>query len=266
MSTRTFAAPVSGAVVFALEASAVDVVINVSYDAEAASAELSGPAEVVDSARSITSRSASANSKWRLTLPRPRPVVIGNDTIINQVGGTVIIGDTMSIGGLSISGGHVQIGAIHGATVISTGAAAEPLTLTVTLPAGSQVRARIDAGKLTTHGYLPVVELDGISADADIAGVGALRVRTVSGDIEVGHVAGTADLYSTSGAIDVRNTAGNVTAETVSGAIAIRAVSDITVNATSVSGDITVRVARGTYPDVRARSVSGEVRTTSERN
>lgn len=258
-ANRTLTAPVTGPVVFDLEAGVGSVVVTVSPDAEVASAELSGPAEVVDNARPDGS-----DGRWSLVLPRSGATVAGvSGTVIQSAGSTVIVGNV--VGAVHLGHGQVTVNGIEvtGATVM---APSEPVRLAVTLPADSRLDARVGAGTLTTHGYLPSVDVSGTSPDIDIDGAGVLRARTVSGDIRAAHVSVTADLHVTSGDIGIRNTAGNVTAQSVSGDIGIRSAADITIDARSVSGDITVRSARGTYPDVRARSVSGDVRTTAERN
>jgi hypothetical protein len=149
-----------------------------------------------------------------------------------------------------------------GGTNIST-ITTEPVRLAVTLPAGSRLAARLDAGHLTAYGELPEAEITGTAADVDIATVGTLRVRTVSGDITAGTVTGSAGLHSVSGDIGIDAAAGEVIAETTSGDIAVHATAPVLVDAASVSGDIRVTAPAGTCPDVQARSVSGRVRTTT---
>ena len=88
-----------------------------------------------------------------------------------------------------------------------------------------------------------------------------MRVRTVSGDITARTVASSAELRSVSGDIGIDAAAGPVTAETTSGDITVHAAEPVTIDAASVSGDIRVTAGPGVCPSVRARSVSGRVRT-----
>jgi hypothetical protein len=257
MTTKTFRSDITGSLVFDLEAAAAIVRITVSPDATTATAELSGPAEIVDGARATSSA-----GRWVLTLPCPRPIITGNATVINHGGGTIIVGDVMTVTGLSIGGGRVQVGSIRGVSGIAVGGT-EPVRLTVTLPAGSRLTASIDAGQLTVRGELPDAEINGTAVDVEVGVVARLAVRTISGDITADAVTGSAGLHTVSGDVRVRATSGPVTASTTSGDIAIDTASSVVIDARSVSGDITVQALglNGAMPDVRARSVSGDVRT-----
>jgi hypothetical protein len=180
----------------------------------------------------------------------------GGVTVINgAVGASVIVGDSMTF----------VNGRLVGGTNIHSIGAAGPVRLSVTLPIRSCLEARLDAGTLSTCGPLPRVSVTGTSADVEIASAGVAEVRTVSGDITVGAVADCARLRTVSGDIRVDAAAGQVTAQTTSGDISVHAESFGPVDTESVSGDIRVTADPGACPDVRARSVSGRVRTTGGR-
>lgn len=250
-AVRTFTAPGSGPVVFELGAAAARVKITVSLDAPVARAEVSGPTEVVRS-----TRASVTGGRWVLALPSAQA---GTSVTRTSSRTTVIAGDIPA--GVSVIGGQVIIGG-RDVTAAVSAAAPEPVRVTVTLPAGSAVVAQLGAGLLTVCGGLAHGDITATSADVDAGTVNDVRVRTVSGDIAVGGVAGSAQLVTVSGEISVAIAAGPVTAQTTSGDITVHATQPVTVDATSVSGDITVTARPGIRPDVRARSVSGRVRTS----
>jgi hypothetical protein len=131
MASRTFAASVRGAVGLLLRAPVVDVVIVVSPDAVVASADLTGPAVIVDAVESDT-----IGSQWDLTVLRPPPTVIetsGFTTIMAD--GTEVMFDRASC------------------TSVELSRPAGSLRLLITLPAGSW-RVRTDARHLEIHGEL----------------------------------------------------------------------------------------------------------------
>jgi hypothetical protein len=253
MAAQTFAAPVPGPVGFDLDASVASVEITVSPAATVASAELSGPAEVVNGTRATAS-----DTRWALTLPRTTYPATGGTVVVQTTGHQVFRG---TLGGpVVMTGGRVIVNGVD-VTAAASGPAPEPVHLAVTLPAGSRLAARLDAGTLTTRGELPAAEVTATSADADIDTAGSLAVRTVSGDITARSVIWVAKLRSVSGDIDVDAAGGPVSADTTSGDITVHATAAVTIDTATVSGDIRVTAAPGISPDVRARSVSGRVRT-----
>jgi DUF4097 and DUF4098 domain-containing protein YvlB len=262
MTAKTFTAPGPGPVLFRLDALAACVEITVSPDTATASAELSGPAEVVNGARA-----AASGGQWALTLPRWPP--LAGMTVIQGAGTTIVTADVIPAG-VSVIGGRVIVGDsmtfVNGRLVsgvnVRTVAAAEPVRLAVTLPAGSALTAEVAAGTLAVRGDLPTAAVTTTSADVNLDTTGDARVRTVSGDITARTVASSAYLRTVSGDIGVDAAAGPVTAGTISGDIAVHAAGPVTIDVTSVSGDIRVTAGPGVCPDVRARSVSGRVRAT----
>ena len=162
-------------------------------------------------------------------------------------------------GSIVMTGGRVLVDGVD--VTAAAGPAAEPVRLAVRLPAGSSLTGRSAAGQLTTRGELAHVDLTSTAADVDIDVAETLSARTISGDIHAATIGATARLHSTSGDIRLDAAAGPVTAETVSGDITCCVTRPVTVDASSVSGDIDITATRGVRPDVRARSVSGHVRT-----
>jgi DUF4097 and DUF4098 domain-containing protein YvlB len=103
------------------------------------------------------------------------------------------------------------------------------------------------------------------SGDVRVAGAGGgLGAQTVSGDVDVQHVGAAAELRTVSGDIRVAAAASSVTMQTVSGDQELDAAHEGEVHAKSVSGDITVGVARGAAVWIDAKSVSGSTRSELE--
>lgn len=269
MAVKTFTAPDPGPVTFRLDAPVAATEITVSPDARTASAELSGPAEVVDGAAAEVS-----GSEWMLTLPQPAAgagsVVVRSagpgSRVVNVATGGAVVG----FQGLTVSGSQSVVMAggrvvVNGVDITAAGPVVvtpEPVRLAVTLPAGSRVNARAGAGTLAVHGEVHGTILISKSADVVLDSAEYARVRAVSGDITAGTVTRNGNLHSVSGDITVDAAAGPVSADTISGDITVHAAGPVTIDAESVSGDIRVTAAPGTSPDVSASSVSGRVRTT----
>jgi hypothetical protein len=249
-TTREFHSPYRGPIAFDLDAPAAEVVVTVSPTAEKAYAELTGPDEIVNGTRPTLD-----DGRWGLVLPTPEATgnVIrhGNAVITNFGSGVVVTGDSMTF----------VNGRLVGGTNIRTISASEPVRLFVTLPAGSRLDVRQTAGTLAVRGALTEARISGTSADVDIETVGMLRARTISGSVTAELVTGRSAVNTVSGGIDITEADGDVTAQTVSGSISVGTASDISVDAESVSGNVTVRPRGAAQPDVRAHSVSGRVRT-----
>lgn len=130
------------------------------------------------------------------------------------------------------------------------------------------------------------VRLGTVSADGLVSGtVAAAHVKTVTGTIVVDGVHGHVDAKTVSGSIDVRDQHGIFTGDTVSGALTVQAAtmpqlraksvsgslvvdlasSPSTLAASTVSGDVTVRIPADAGFDLDARSVSGRVVAGGER-
>jgi hypothetical protein len=243
--------PVTGPVTFVLDATRTAVLADITIDpaATTAHAELSGPPKITE-----CTRVSGSGRTWELTLPRHQSA--GGIQVTGHGGTVFVTGDVAA--GVSVVAGRVFVNG----TEVTPGPAAGPARLTVTLPAGSAVVARLSAGSLGTHGLAERAEVSGISADLDIDQAGTVRASTVSGDITTGPVAGSCVLATTSGDVTADSAGGPVTVQTVSGDIRVHATAPVPVGAGSVSGDIRVTAAPGICPDVQARSVSGRVRTT----
>jgi len=132
MASRTFTASVPGPVGLLLRAPVVDVVIVVSPEAVVASADLTGPASIVDAVEHETT-----GSQWDLTVLRPPPTVIetGRFRTTVMADGTEIMFDRLTSASVTLD------------------RPADSLRLLITLPAGSW-RVSTDARHLDIHGEL----------------------------------------------------------------------------------------------------------------
>lgn len=130
------------------------------------------------------------------------------------------------------------------------------------------------------------VQLGTVSADGLVSGTaGDARVKTVSGTIVVDGVHGKLDAKTVSGAIEIRDHHGVVTGDSVSGSLTVQAATmphlraksvsgsltvdlgsaPATLGASTVSGDVTVRIPAAAGFDLQATSVSGQVVAGQER-
>ena len=101
-----------------------------------------------------------------------------------------------------------------------------------------------------------------VSGDARVDSVGrSLKLQSVSGDIHADVVGGPAELKSVSGDARLGAASDSVTIQTVSGDQNVGAVSQGAVQAKSVSGDVSVGIARGSRVWIDAKSVSGDTRS-----
>ena len=171
----------------------------------------------------------------------------------------------------------------------------------VRLPEGASVDVATAAGKITGEGTLGATRARTASGDVSLGPVeGDLSARTASGDVTAASVTGGAELTTASGSvrcgpvgqtalvktasgdIDVESVAGRMTAETASGDIGVGVLQDgcdlKTVSGDqrvrqlvmgkadfkTVSGDLTISVARGTAVTIDVESLSGALSSEIE--
>lgn len=171
-----------------------------------------------------------------------------------------------------------------------------PVTVSVHLPEGADVEVSTAAGDITADGAFGGATLNTASGGIRVTAVsGDLHANTASGDFSVVSVTGKAELASASGDIDcgtlegrarIRTASGDVsvkvgrshvTVESASGDVRIGEISDgCQVKTASgdqeleravsgrarletMTGDVTVGVARGTMVEVDAETLSGSI-------
>lgn len=139
-----------------------------------------------------------------------------------------------------------------------------------TKSAGLTVHGRLaDVDAATASGDAELGDLTGDlnykSASGDLqAGdvAGRASVNTASGDITIGHVRGQLAANSASGDVTVEAADGDAKANTASGDVTVEAVVTGKVNVNSASGDVHVGIRRGSRVYLDCSTVSGD--TTSE--
>lgn len=95
---------------------------------------------------------------------------------------------------------------------------------------------------------------------------GAIDVSTASGDISISGTPSSIHVGTASGDVYVKEAKGEVAIATQSGDIRVDAASgDASLSAKSLSGDISIKLAQGAKPEIRAESLSGEVDAPGKR-
>jgi DUF4097 and DUF4098 domain-containing protein YvlB len=157
------------------------------------------------------------------------------------------------------------------------------LDLTVKAPRGSRCTVRTASADVACVGELAELEAQTASGDLTAASVsGALqvttasgdvwlekagagvRVHTASGDIRLRAAAGDASLDTASGDIHVGSADASVEARTASGDVQISSIAAGHAEVKTVSGDITVAVARGAGVYLDLSSLTGRIKSQLE--
>jgi hypothetical protein len=152
--------------------------------------------------------------------------------------------------------------------------------VTVRLPENSAVVGEVAAATLATEGILSRAGVNTASGEVRIGDVtGDVRVKSASGAVSAGHVAGRADIRSASGAIRIAavgadveahsasgsvtmgSLGGSATIRTASGAIHVGSLERGTAELKSASGAISVGIAAGTGVWLDVSSLSGTTST-----
>lgn len=153
----------------------------------------------------------------------------------------------------------------------------------VTVPPGTQVRARLASADCDVTAALAALEVDTASGDVragDLAG--DLRVRSASGSVRAGDVAGAANLTSASGTLALAGARGIARTSTASGDVRLGlAASSLKVKTASgdvevghyagadlecvtMSGDVRVGLTRGRVLDLDLQTLAGDIRSEFE--
>ena len=185
----------------------------------------------------------------------------------------------------------VKIPRLHGMKFIRRNGVA----VRVGVPRGSDVKVTAASAPVELNGPIAAATVKTTSGDITADDVDRLRVKTASGDTEVGAVSGELRMHSASGDLrcvradggasvttasgdveigstgdrtEVRNTSGDVRLGDVSGDVTVLAVSGHvhalfiaggSTHVRSVSGEIDLGIARGVTLSVDAESMSGNV-------
>jgi hypothetical protein len=180
--------PAAGPVTFVVTAGYLDLDVTVDPAARAATAEMTGPPEVLERATAALNR--IGGDTWQLSIPQ--------DTRIRGAGIHINGRNTVVTGGgrgsIFMSGsGRIVVNGVDVTDIVSAGQP-EDLKVRARLPQGSSLIARVDSGNVAARGTLAGFQLDTTSADAEIQAATVVQARSVSGDISAGCVQGPAEL------------------------------------------------------------------------
>lgn len=155
------------------------------------------------------------------------------------------------------------------------------LDISVTLPAGSRCWVTTVAADITASGdvgWLAAKTVSGkivasaITGNADLSTTsgrisvnetaGQVLAKSASGAVDLGQVGGDLDVTTVSGKVDIDRATADATVRTASGRVKIGSLSRGQADIVTVSGEVTVHVAKGTAVYLDMTSISGRV--TSE--
>ncbi len=151
------------------------------------------------------------------------------------------------------------------------------LRFSIAAPHGTNVHAETASADIDGRGRLGAVDVKTASGDVSVeeaaddvavksvsgdvnltTAEGGARINTVSGDVHIGSVAGEAVMNLVSGDVQVGEAAASVSVKSVSGDVNLDAVRRGEVRLQSVSGDLTIAVARGARLWMDVSSLSGD--------
>jgi Toastrack DUF4097 len=135
------------------------------------------------------------------------------------------------------------------------------LRVRVSVPHGAEASLTTASADMNLAGRLALLATK--SASGDLTHRGEVEsdavVKTVSGDVRLERVGGSLRCQSVSGDVDVAWVGGEVETKTVSGDLRLGSVRAGEASFTSVSGDVEIGIAAGSFLDVDAGSVSGDL-------
>jgi hypothetical protein len=173
-----------------------------------------------------------------VTVRLPEGALIDVETISGRVTGTGYLGGARA----KTTSGNVSLGSVGGDLVVSSMSG----DLTV-----DSVTGGAEVG--TTSGSVHCAALKGTGI-----------VKTVSGDIEVGSADGPLTIETSSGAVSAGELADGCDLKTVSGDQRVRRLLAGQAEFKTVSGNMTIAVARGTAVTIDAESLSGSLSSEIE--
>jgi hypothetical protein len=151
------------------------------------------------------------------------------------------------------------------------------------VPAGTNLEAAVASLDVVARVDLGRVSGRTASGDFDLGRVSALEVRTASGNVKIDtcegrceissasgdlrlhHADGDVVVATASGDISVERILGRLETKTASGDISVRCCAGDQVEATSLSGDISLGIPEGTRVEAEIDSLSGDVNLPSRR-
>jgi len=137
----------------------------------------------------------------------------------------------------------------------------EGLRVRASVPHGAAAGVSTASADVTVEGRLRELEVKTASGDVRLNGEveGDAMVKTVSGDARIDRVGGDLKAQTVSGDVSVGWIGGSVEAKSVSGDVRFESVRQGSASFTSVSGDVEIGIASGSFLDVDAGTVSGDL-------
>jgi DUF4097 and DUF4098 domain-containing protein YvlB len=135
------------------------------------------------------------------------------------------------------------------------------LTVRASVPHGASAALSTASGDLTLRGRLGELEVKTASGDLRLHGEVErdAAIKTVSGDVRIDRVGGNLKAQSVSGDLAVGWVGGSAETKSVSGDVRVDSLHQGEATFTSISGDVEIGIAPGTFLDVDAGSVSGDL-------
>ncbi len=135
------------------------------------------------------------------------------------------------------------------------------LKVRASVPHGVEPRLTVASADVRLEGRLRALSATSASGDVTAAGQieGDATVKTVSGKIRIQAVGGAFSCQTVSGDVEVGSIGGSAVARSVSGDLRLGSLRKGQVRFTSVSGDVQIGIATGSFLDVDAGSVSGDL-------
>jgi DUF4097 and DUF4098 domain-containing protein YvlB len=131
------------------------------------------------------------------------------------------------------------------------------LRLSISIPAGSSVRASTASADVRLRGPAGALEMRTASGDVTVeSSCERLNASTASGDVLCASVAGDADVRTASGDVSTESVAGETSVQTASGDVRLGRIHR-NARIRTASGD--VRIASAAQGDVSVNTVSGDV-------
>jgi hypothetical protein len=140
----------------------------------------------------------------------------------------------------------------------------EGIRLRATVPHGTEAAVTSASADAALEGRLRALRAKTASGDVRVRGEieETATVKTVSGDVELDRVGGDLHAQTVSGDVAAGAVGGSVEVKSVSGDIRVDSLREGEASFTSISGDVAFGIAAGSFLDVDAGSVSGDL--TSE--
>jgi DUF4097 and DUF4098 domain-containing protein YvlB len=133
--------------------------------------------------------------------------------------------------------------------------------VSASIPHGSDAVVATASADVRTQGRLGTLEVRTASGDLTVEGEvqGDAVVRTVSGDVRIARIGGSLRCQTVSGNLEVDRMDGSIEMKSVSGNLRCQHVRSGRATFNSVSGDVRVGIAIGSFLDVDAGSISGDI-------